>query len=190
MARLARGLWPDGNPLRRAADRAEAVLVGALAALFLIGSPVAAVVAWHWAAAAGRHAERIELAHRYKVPAVLLQRVPAPAYTPYGVVITPVRARWTAPDGARLTGLVNAATGAPGTRVTVWTDRSGNLVSAPLLESQVVHQAAYAATSAAVVLWAVLLVSWVVASSVLNSRKMAAWDADWKVTGPLWTSRR
>ncbi len=190
MARLARGLWPDHNPLRRAADRAEAALVGLIAVAFLAGSPAAAFAAWHWAYAAGKHVERLERADRHKVPAVLLQRVPVPSYTPYGAVTPPVRARWTAPDGTRMTGLVNAVAGGAGTKITLWTDESGHPVSAPLPQGQVVHQAALGAAAGPVVLGVVLFIAWALARGALNRRRLAAWDADWRATGPIWTSRR
>jgi hypothetical protein len=43
--RLARGLGLDGNPLRRASDRAEAWIRAGLLVVFLIGAPMAAVAA-------------------------------------------------------------------------------------------------------------------------------------------------
>ena len=39
-ARLARGLWPDANPLRRSSDRAEAGLLALLVIVFLAGAPI------------------------------------------------------------------------------------------------------------------------------------------------------
>jgi hypothetical protein len=47
--RAVRGLWPNRNPLRRTVDRAEAVVVAALAVAFLAGAPLAAVAAGHHA---------------------------------------------------------------------------------------------------------------------------------------------
>ncbi len=69
LARLARGLRPDRNRLRRATDRAEAAVLAGLAAAFLVGAPAAAMTAGHLAAAAGLRAEQ---AGRYKVHATLL----------------------------------------------------------------------------------------------------------------------
>jgi hypothetical protein len=43
--RLTRGLGLDGNPLRRASDRAEAWIRAGLVVVFLIGAPMAAVAA-------------------------------------------------------------------------------------------------------------------------------------------------
>ena len=48
--RLARALGLDGNPLRRASDRAEAWIRAGLVVVFLIGAPLAAVTAGLWTA--------------------------------------------------------------------------------------------------------------------------------------------
>ena len=49
IARLARALGLDSNPLRRASDRAEACVRIGLVAIFLIVGPLAAQDAGHWA---------------------------------------------------------------------------------------------------------------------------------------------
>src|SRR6516162_6656333 len=47
-------LWrPDGNPLRRTADRVEGVVIAVLVAAFLTGAPLAALAAGHAAAVTG-----------------------------------------------------------------------------------------------------------------------------------------
>jgi len=188
--RLARGLWPNRNPLRRAADRAEAAVGAALLAAFLVGAPTAAVLAGHWAYATGMRTERAEQADRHKVPAVLLQDVPAPAYTPYGMVVLPVLARWSAPDGSSQAGLVSPEGGRAGTTIMVWTDASGHLVSAPLSARQVTRQVALAAVSAPLILGVLLVIAATITRRALDKRRLARWEADWEVTGPLWTSRR
>ena len=52
-SRLARALGLDGNPLRRASDRAEAWIRIGLLAVFLIAGPIASVAAGGWAYHAG-----------------------------------------------------------------------------------------------------------------------------------------
>jgi hypothetical protein len=49
IARLARALRLDSNPLRRASDRAETCIRIGLVAIFLIAGPLAAQGAGHWA---------------------------------------------------------------------------------------------------------------------------------------------
>src|SRR5215475_6134447 len=127
LARRTRGLWPDRNPLRRATDRAELVVVAGLTAAFLVGSPVAAMTAGHAASAAGLRAEQTA---RFKVDATLMQSAPGPFYSPYGSVVIPVPARWIAPDGSRHAGPVDAdAAARAGSDVTVWTTKSGKLIA-------------------------------------------------------------
>src|SRR5215470_16572925 len=46
--RGVRGWWPDGNPLRRRCDRAEAALLTALVAGFVAGAPLLALPAGRW----------------------------------------------------------------------------------------------------------------------------------------------
>jgi hypothetical protein len=60
--RLARALGLDGNPLRRASDRAEAWIRIGLLAIFLIAAPMAASAAGAWAHHAGVTAGLVEAA--------------------------------------------------------------------------------------------------------------------------------
>ena len=52
-ARLIRALGLDGNPIRRATDRAEAWIRAGLLVVFLIAGPIAAVIVGQWTAATG-----------------------------------------------------------------------------------------------------------------------------------------
>jgi hypothetical protein len=76
--RLARALGLDGNPLRRASDRAEAWIRAGLIAAFLIAGPLAALAAGGWAYHAGTTAARVQAAPAPHVKATL----PATAVTP------------------------------------------------------------------------------------------------------------
>jgi len=102
-----------------------------------------------------------------------------------------VRARWTAPDGTRHTGTILVPQGATtGRAVWVWVDAAGRPTGPPLQISQVRRQAALAAALAPVVTGLVLLCAGQIAHGVLRRRRLAAWDADWRATGPQWTRRR
>ena len=79
--RLARALGLDGNPLRRASDRAEAWLRIALLAVFLITSPIAALGAGGWAYHAGATAARVRAGPAHHLTAA----VPATTVTPAGL---------------------------------------------------------------------------------------------------------
>jgi hypothetical protein len=175
------GLWPDRNPLRRRCDRVEAAILAGLVAAFVVGGSVAAVAAGRWSYDSALRTEHAGQAVWHQVPAVLLT-------TAQGWSPATARARWTAPGGARRTGWVPAPAGAPaGTTVRVWVDAAGRAAEPPLRHSQVVGQAVMAAM-AAVFAVAVLLggVGWF-ARRVADRRRLAAWDAAWRGTGPKWS---
>lgn len=190
LALRARRLWPDRNPLRRTADRAEFAVAVLLLAAFLAGVPLAALAAAHWAAASVLRAERAQ-AGRHQVQAVLLQDAPAPAGSQSFPVPWPrVPARWAGPAGPR-TGPVGAPPGTKaGSAVTVWAGRSGQLTTAPVPDADLASRVPLAALAAPVALSVLLLVLWAYAGIFLDWRRKAAWDADWEATEPQWSRRR
>lgn len=191
LAWLVRRFRPDGNPLRRAADRAETAVIAGLLTAFLAGAPLVALGAGHWAAAVGRHAERVQ-ATWHRVPAVLLQDAARPARDMFPVRLDArVRVRWTAPDGSARFGNVYAGDGgSAGTTVMIWTDSSGRLTGAPLRHADVAGWAVQATVLAPVALAFLLLAVGTLACRRLDRQRLAAWQADWSATGPQWTSQR
>jgi hypothetical protein len=190
LRRLVR-LWrPDGNPLRRTADRVEAAVMVVLIAAFLGGAPLAALAAGRAAAASGSRAEQAQ-AGWHRVTAVLLHKAPASVNPMFEISLErPVLARWTAPDGTSRTGKVFApANTTAGSAVQVWINGSGRPATSPLQRSDVVEEIALAASLATVAVATVLAVVGLVARWALDRRRLAAWDARWAVTGPLWTRR-
>jgi hypothetical protein len=190
LAMRARRLWPDRNPLRRAADRAEFAIAALLLVAFLAGVPLTALATAHWAAASGLRTERAQ-AGWHQVPAVLLHDAPATASSSSFPVPWPrVPARWASPAGPR-TGPVGAPPGTKaGSTVTVWADRSGRLTPAPVSAAELASRVLTAALAAPVALSVMLLVLWAYAGIFLDWRRMAAWDADWAMTEPRWRGRR
>jgi hypothetical protein len=73
--------------------------------------------------------------------------------------------------------------------VKVWVDKIGRLTGPPLLDQQVGEQAVLASGVAVVVLTVLLLGAGLLARRVLDARRLAAWDAEWRVTEPRWRSR-
>jgi hypothetical protein len=185
IVRLIRGVWPDGNPLRRRLELAETTVVACLLAGFLIGAPITALTAAHLTIAAGQHDEHMA---RYRVHAVLLENSPV-FYTPYGRVAMASLARWTAPDGAVRSGLVTTGRAdLAGATVTIWTSDSGWPVGPPLGEGKVMAQAVSAGLAAPVILGGALLGLWALAQAAINRRRLAAWGDAWRVVEPRWTS--
>jgi hypothetical protein len=179
-----RGLVPDRNPLRRRCDRVEAAILAGLLALFLIGGPLAGLVAGRWAYDNGQAAKHGELAAWRQVPAVLLTTA---SQQPVWFEAT-ARARWTAPDGVERTGLIPAPNGsAAGTTIKVWVSMAGWLRGPPLQPSQVDGQTVQAVLLALYILVVVLLCAGLVAHRVIDRRRMAAWDTEWRAIGPKWS---
>jgi hypothetical protein len=139
-----------------------------------------------------QHTRQAQLADWRQVPAVLTATAPSPANTGYaGGALSQVRATWTAPDGARRAGEVLADPGSrAGSKVLLWVNSAGTPTGPPLLGHQVGEQAVLAAVVAAALLGMVLVCAGWVARRVLDGRRMAAWDAEWRVNGPRWSPHR
>lgn len=187
-ARVIRGLWPDRNPLRRAHDRMEAVVVGVLLAAFLAGAPLAIFTAGRLAYNLGSRTAHAQQIARHRVPAVLLTAAPPAAP---GSSLSNTRARWAASDGTRRTGMIPAPAGArAGSTVLIWVDATGQLTSEPMQRSRVWFLVAAATVLAFVLTSLIVLCIGRLARYPLDRRRLAAWDADWRATEPQWTGRR
>jgi hypothetical protein len=186
-----RRLWPDRNPLRRASDRVEALIMGALLLVFLAGAPLLAIWAGRSADDSMRHLAKSQASSRY-VAATLLRTVPPPQHDDFGSTgSSHARASWTGPDGQHRTGTVAAPAGArAGSKVMIWTDKSGQQAGAPLPRGQVAGQAFLAGTFAVATYGLLLICAGLLARARLDRRRLAAWDSEWQVAGPLWSSRR
>jgi hypothetical protein len=179
------GLWPDRNPLRRRCDRAEAVILAGLIAAFVIGGPLAALAAGAWAYDGAARAEHAQMSAWHQVPAVF-----PTAYVQQAWSSATARARWTAPGGTQHTGWVSAPAGsAAGTIVQVWVDAAGWPTGAPLRHQQMDRQAVQAATLAILALALSLGSAALCARHLADRRRLAAWDAEWRATGPKWSHR-
>lgn len=191
LARLLRGLRLDRNPLRRGSDRAETAIIAGLLVAFLAFAPVTAVTAGHWFHVAGLRQQRAQAAVRHQVPARLLEDAPPDSFAGYGPSPVTALARWMAPDGSRRTGYVSVPAGTrAGSVVAAWTDMSGRLTGPPLQPAQVADRAALAAMLAPLIPAILLYTVWMLARRALEARRAAAWEADWRATGPQWTNRR
>ncbi|MCL2582700.1 MAG: hypothetical protein FWE35_09615 [Streptosporangiales bacterium] len=191
LARFARGVRPDRNPVRRASDKLETYLIAGSIAATAAAAPfiVPAVAgASHAAAVRSQVAERTT---RHELGATLLQKAAdgGDGYSSATQVLA--RADWRAPDGAIRSGVVTAPGGAArGSVVPVWTDAQGHLTGPPLDAGQIAGQSDLAGAAAAGGLVILLLSEGVVVRRVLERRRLRAWDTDWAVTEPRWTRRR
>jgi hypothetical protein len=188
VVRMARGLWPDHNPLRRGSDRAEAGIVAFLIGAFLLGAPLIALITCRLTLTSTFTSTNAIHDGWRQVSAVLL--TDEPDWT--GGYGSSVPVRWQGPNGVPRTGQILAAPGTrAGARVTVWTDASGHLSDTPMSPRQATTQADLAA-GIAVLLWALTLLSTgMIGRHLLDRRRLAAWETDWRtsnLSGPAGAS--
>jgi hypothetical protein len=186
-ARIARGLWPGRNPLRRPIDRTERMVMAGLVIAFLAVAPLAAALAADAVHSNGTRTAQAQRADWHQVPAMLLGTtvVPGDGYQPSVV------AMWTGPNGAVRTGMVPAPP-APrvGAKVMVWVDAAGWQTGQPLQPSQIRNQMMLAAIFAPIVLGLVLLCAGQFAHYLFQRQRLATWDGEWQAVEPQWSRRR
>jgi hypothetical protein len=190
LARHTRRLGFDRNPLRRRMDRIEAAIRLATIILLLVAMPLAAI-------AVGRQADNLALRQAHaqqaaerKVTAVLLEQAQATGFPgPYtSVQLTYVLARWQPPGGPPRSGQILAPAGRPaGSTVTIWIDASGAVASPPPDHRGIVGDATMAAVVTGLVASLLLLGLNTLARRVLDRRRLNAWAAEWRTTGPQWS---
>jgi hypothetical protein len=193
LARLARWLGFDRNPLRRGTDRVEAALRVVLILLIMVAVPIAAVVVGRWADHDALHRAQAQRAADRQVTAVLLEDSPATGVPdPYTNVQTAwVTARWQPPGQPPRTGQVLALTGAhKGSTVRTWVDPSGAVTEPPLDHRIVVGDVWLAVMTTCFMSSLLLLAAGVLARRVLDRRRLRAWEAEWRASGPLWSGHR
>jgi hypothetical protein len=79
---------------------------------------------------------------------------------------------------------------APGTTVMAGVNPVGQQEGRPLQHAQVAGRARLAAGLAVAAVAVTLFIVGELARRVLDKRRLAAWEADWLVTGPRWSPRR
>ncbi len=193
IARMARWLGFDRTPLRRGTDRVEAVLRLVLIILLVAVIPAAAVAVGRWADHQALHRAQLERATDRLVTAVLLENAPASGWPdPYTSVQTAwVRARWQPPGQPPRTGDVQAPVGArTGSTVRTWIDPSGAVTDPPTDRRAIVGYVFLAVMATCQVSWLVLLVAVLLVRRALDRRRLNAWEAEWRASGPLWSGHR
>lgn len=193
LARHTRRLGFDRNPLRRRTDRIEVAIRLATMILLLVAVPIAAI-------AVGRQADHLALreahaqqAAEHQVTAVLLEQAQATGVPdPYtSVQLTYVLARWQPSGGPPRSGRVLAPAGThAGSTVTIWVDASGAVASPPPDRREIAGDVTIAAVVTGLVASLLLLGSNTLARRVLDRRRLNAWDAEWRATGPRWSGHR
>ena len=190
LARLARWLGIDRNPLRRGTDRVEAALRLVMILLAVVAVPVAAVAAGRWTDHYALHRAQAQRTVNHQVTAVLLDNAPESGVPdPYTNVQTSwVSARWQPPGQPPRTGQVLALAGAhKGSTVRTWIDPRGAVTDPPLERRTVVGDVWVAVMATWLMSWLVLLTAGVLVRRGLDRRRLRAWEAEWRASGPLWS---
>jgi hypothetical protein len=187
LGRFARGQRPDRNPLRRVSDRVETAVLAVLVVAFLAAAPFTAQACGAWAHSIAHRAQVTQDASRHQVTAVVLN-VATSQGTSYVPPESLAQARWTAPDGTVVTGEAPVPAGtAAGATIREWVVADGQLTDPPIENSQIADSVDTAEILAVVGLGILLAVTGWLARRALDKRRMAAWDAEWRVTEPRWT---
>ena len=181
----------DDNPLRRYIDRLESALTASFVVAFLIAAPLLALVSVRAVAAGAAREQQTEQAWR-QVRAVTTQSAAAGIVGLDGEWDTSwVTARWTAPDGARVRGMLPMELNArAGQHLMIWVTPTGDPTHARLTTADVIDREAMTAISVPAGLALLLLLcSWAIRVEA-NRRRMTAWTKAWENIGPRWSSFR
>jgi hypothetical protein len=188
--RYARWLALDHNPLRRPSDRLEVVLRLLILIMILAGVPLASIAVGRAVDHAGIRQVQTERAADHQARAVLTQAAPAHGSPdPYsGTQTVWVAARWVAPDGTIHYGPVLANAGAnKGSTVGIWTNDAGTATDPPDSHGDVVSNVFIASAATGLLLIVALVGLDALGRCLIYRRRMRAWDAEWRWTGPRWT---
>jgi hypothetical protein len=181
----------DGNPLRRTTDWTESAAAAALLAVFVLLTPVAAMLTGQWAYQKGAAAEQAQAGDSHEVRARVVDTRSVGSASADGTAMqSSATVRWAGPDGRshRDTLRVSTATD-KGDTVPVWIDAQGRQVSPPLTHSQVVANAVttglLTVAGAAVLLGGV----WYLLRRRLDRVRMDEWEAEWLTVSTRWDDR-
>jgi hypothetical protein len=187
--RMAIRLGLDGNSLRRRIDKAGLFGTAGLLAVFLAGAPLASVAVAHAVAGAVTAEQHGQRTWR-QVQAVLQQDAPIAPGEYDGSYGSWTWARWTAPAGHPMEGLITVQEGAKaGSRVPIWITPSGQWAGTRLSRAAAGLRVALAVIATVVVLAAALTGVSAMFRRWLDRHRLAGWEAGWNAVGPLWTEQ-
>ena len=192
LARCARWLGVDGNPLRRTTDRIEAAIRLAIIILLVGAVPIAAVAVGQRADQLAIRRAHAQQAGDHLVNAVLLRPASATGIPdPYtSVQYTWVLARWQPPGRPARSGEVLVPAGSrQGSTVPTWINASGAVTNPPPQHREIVGDVCVAVAATCLLSLLVLLGSATLARRILDRWRLDAWEAEWRASGPLGSGR-
>ncbi|MGB3438689.1 MAG: hypothetical protein WBA97_08030 [Actinophytocola sp.] len=188
---VSRLLRPGRNPLARGVDRLESAVVTLAVLIGLVLLPIMLTLGSVIHAGLSERREQ-QLRDRYETVAVLTEDAPKVTADADGTAggRSAVPARWELPDGTARTGVVPADHGLDaGAGVTIWLDRTGSPVSAPMSTSD----ARVTSTVVAVCGWlasgGLLALACRGLHVALDRRRFRAWQVEWARVEPGWHDR-
>jgi hypothetical protein len=183
---------PPRKPRKRGIDHIEDAAAWLLTSLALIGVVLAVVIGVQVHSNVLDRA-RVEMAARTSASAVLLADTPQMAGTEGGEGRSPmaeVAVRWVGRDGAERVGEVRVQPPRyAGETVTVWTDRTGNLVPPPTTPVEAHFAAAAAAGLVLLALSGVLAALWNAIRRGTMALSRVQWEREWQQVEPVWSGR-
>ena len=193
LARLARWLGFDRNPLRRGTDRVEGALRLVMIILAVLAVPAASVTAGRWADHYALHQAQVQRRSTTRSPpscCAMPRRSEPPTRTrPCRPAWVP--ARWQPPGQPPRTGEVLAVVGArKGSTVRTWIDPSGAVTDPPLDHRVVAGDVVMAVTATLLLSGLLLMAAWALARRLLDRRRLRAWETEWRASGPQWSGHR
>jgi hypothetical protein len=176
----------DTNPLLRGVDRAEAVVMSILIAVFVVAWVVVAILAGRWAYQSALAAEHAERGVRPVWARQLESGAQAVSATELNVAWVP--AVWKLPDGRQGHGQVAVALNSKaGQQTMIFIDPQGQEVRPPLTSADVDDQVAFTVFSVTMGFGVVVAIAYGCTRLLFNRRRMIGWQRDWDAIGPTWS---
>lgn len=177
------------NPLCRRSDVIESWVNLATAFALLLVLPAAAFTAGRAAHTAAVQVSRRSGRHGTRCGGPAGERAGGSARGGNGVRYD-VQVRWTGSAGTTGTGMVKADAGSlRGSRATVWLDRTGRQVPAPVAGEELMSMTLVGgALGAGCAAFAIVMVRGLVRRGA-DRRRMTEWEQAWALTAPEWGRR-
>lgn len=178
------------NPLRRGTDRVQSWFTVLFVLVLVLGLPMAAISAGNAAYAAQMRAVHAQAAARHQTTARVIESSPGGPGQADTTDLRMGKVNWTGDDGARHTGVATVPGDAEaGAEVRVWVGPDGDLTEPPTSPSTAQTMGWFTGLLTAAAVAVAALAGRARVRHVLDRRRYARWEAEWKVVEPAWSGR-